>query len=176
MPDPLQPLLESLLWEGYALYPYTPGATKNATPTPFGIVYPPAYAAECDGAFDHARMECLAERGAGASLTAELRFLQPTGGRHEAAERRLALGPTQIGQRETFHQEHQEIEDHLKMAQTVRNLKQARHQLLAAVVSSRKHFDKEERIVFPLAEKHLKSKTLTELCSTWTEHRNRSVG
>ena len=35
---------ESLLYEGYALYPYTPGATKNATPTPFGIVYPPAYA------------------------------------------------------------------------------------------------------------------------------------
>ena len=37
-------LVESLLYEGYALYPYTPGATKNATPTPFGIAYPPAYA------------------------------------------------------------------------------------------------------------------------------------
>ena len=37
-------LVDSLLYEGYALYPYTPGATKNATPTPFGIVYPPAYA------------------------------------------------------------------------------------------------------------------------------------
>ena len=39
-------LVDSLLYEGYALYPYTPGATKNATPTPFGIVYPPAYAAD----------------------------------------------------------------------------------------------------------------------------------
>jgi hypothetical protein len=97
----LDELVSSLLYEGYALYPYTPTATKNATPTPFGIVYPPAYAAECDGAFDHARMECLAEPGAGASLTAELRFLQPTGGSHEAAERRLALGPTQLGQRES---------------------------------------------------------------------------
>ena len=29
------------MWEGYQLYPYTPEATKNATPTPFGIVYPP---------------------------------------------------------------------------------------------------------------------------------------
>ena len=38
-------MLSTLLYEGYALYPYTPGATKNATPTPFGIVYPPAYAA-----------------------------------------------------------------------------------------------------------------------------------
>ena len=54
----------SLLYEGYALYPYTPGATKNATPTPFGIVYPPAYAAECAGAFDHARLEC-SRAGAG---------------------------------------------------------------------------------------------------------------
>ena len=51
-------------YEGYALYPYTPDATKNATPTPFGIVYPPAYAAECDGAHDHARLECVAEGGA----------------------------------------------------------------------------------------------------------------
>ena len=41
----LDELVDSLLYEGYALYPYTPGATKNATPTPFGIVYPPAYAA-----------------------------------------------------------------------------------------------------------------------------------
>ncbi len=40
----LEELVDSLLYEGYALYPYTPGATKNATPTPFGIVYPPAYA------------------------------------------------------------------------------------------------------------------------------------
>ena len=38
--------------------------TKNATPTPFGIVYPPVYAAECDGAHDHARLECVAARAA----------------------------------------------------------------------------------------------------------------
>ena len=25
-------LLDALLYEGYALYPYTPGAVKNATP------------------------------------------------------------------------------------------------------------------------------------------------
>ena len=40
----LERLVDSLLFEGYALYPYTPGATKNATPTPFGIVYPHDYA------------------------------------------------------------------------------------------------------------------------------------
>ena len=59
----LDQLVDSLLYEGYALFPYTPGATKNATPTPFGIVYPPVYAAECSGAHDHARLECVAVEG-----------------------------------------------------------------------------------------------------------------
>ena len=38
MSEALDQLVDSLLYEGYALYPYTPGATKNATPTLFGIV------------------------------------------------------------------------------------------------------------------------------------------
>ncbi len=90
MNEGVERLVDSLLWEGYALYPYTPGATKNATPTPFGIVYPSAYA---DGrsTFGHMRLECLlAQPG---EVRAELRFLQPQGPRHEAAERRLELGP-----------------------------------------------------------------------------------
>ncbi len=99
--DQVDRLVESLLFEGYALYPYTPGAIKNATPTPFGIVYPPAYAAECPGAFDHARLECTAEPGPAAALTATLRYLVMTGERHEAQERRLELGPVAIGERAT---------------------------------------------------------------------------
>ena len=93
----LDELVSSLLYEGYALYPYTPGATKNATPTPFGIVYPPAYAAECTGAFDHARLECVAEPGPGATLTATLRYLAPSGERHEAVERRIELADVPWG-------------------------------------------------------------------------------
>ncbi len=94
-------LVNSLLYEGYALYPYTPGATKNATPTPFGIVYPPAYAAECAGAYDHARLECFARPLSGATLSAELRFLVPEGERFEARERRAELGPVPVGERAT---------------------------------------------------------------------------
>src|ERR1700747_682930 len=82
----LDQLVDSLLWEGYALYPYTPAATKNATPTPFGIVYPPAYAAECAGAHDLARIECVALPAAGATLTATLRWLAPDGRGHQAQE------------------------------------------------------------------------------------------
>ena len=92
----LDQLVDSLLWEGYALYPYTPGATKNATPTPFGIVYPPSYA---DGrsTFDHLAVECIAEAPAGAELRAELRFLQPSGERHEAEARKVELPAAAIG-------------------------------------------------------------------------------
>jgi hypothetical protein len=102
--DRLDELVASLLWEGYALYPYTPGATKNATPTPFGIVYPPAYAAECPGAFDHARLECVLDPDVAAeetTLNATLRYLAPSGERHEAAERRLELGPVGLDGRIT---------------------------------------------------------------------------
>ncbi|HZU59502.1 MAG TPA: hypothetical protein VE983_00955 [Solirubrobacteraceae bacterium] len=101
MADRLQELVDSLLYEGYALYPYTRTATKNATPTPFGIVYPPAYAAECSGAHDHARLECWAEPAEGATLSGTLRFLARQGRGHEAAERRVEMGPLPIGERET---------------------------------------------------------------------------
>ena len=90
----LEELLGTMVFEGYALYPYTAGATKNATPTPFGIVYPPAYAAGADGPLDHLQAQCLARAGAGASFGAEVRFLQARGEGHRATERRVALdGP-----------------------------------------------------------------------------------
>ena len=96
---------------------------------------------------------------------------------HSDIEEELLVEPLdhcleQIGHCDTFHQEHAEIDEDLKRAQTVRGLKQARACLLAAVLSSRKHFDKEERIVFPLAERLLKSRTLTDL---WTEQRKRTT-
>ncbi len=97
--DGLEELVSSLLYEGYALYPYTPESTKNSTPTPFGIVYPPVYAAECAGAFDHARLECLAMPGPHAELTATLHYLAPSGDGHEAHAQRVVLGPVAPGER-----------------------------------------------------------------------------
>jgi hypothetical protein len=100
--DLVEQLVDSLLYEGYALYPYTPAAVKNATPTPFGIVYPPVYAADCPGAFDHARLECLAEPDPGATLLATLRYLTATGERHQAIEERVEIGPIPVGERDTI--------------------------------------------------------------------------
>jgi hypothetical protein len=101
MDERLDELVSSLLYEGYALYPYTPEATKNATPTPFGIVYPPVYAAECAGAHDHVRMECVARTAPNGALTATLRYLAPGGPGNRAQEQRVTLGPIAIGERIT---------------------------------------------------------------------------
>ncbi len=95
---------------------------------------------------------------------------------HSDTEDQLFIGPLehcfeQIGQRDAFLEEHQEIDDSLRKLQQAKDFKKARQLLLSAVTYSRKHFDKEERIVFPLAERVLKSKTLTELGQTWMEQR-----
>jgi hypothetical protein len=85
----LDELVTSLLYEGYALYPYTPGTAKNATPTPFGIVYPPAYARGSAATHDRIELEC--ELVDEAPVSASVRFLQATGERHEAVERTIEL-------------------------------------------------------------------------------------
>ena len=96
---------------------------------------------------------------------------------HSRAEDLLIIEPLehcfeQLGQHETFHKEHIEIEARIRQAQTSRDPRKSRHHLLAAVLASRRHFDKEERIVFPMAEKILKGKTLAALGKSWIQHRN----
>jgi hypothetical protein len=107
MNSSIEDLVRSLLFEGYALYPYTPGV-KNATPTPFGIVYPPAYAEAQPAAFSMLRLEAVVEAGPDAHLSGTVLFLQATGERHEATARSLELGPVTLAElahgrlRETF--------------------------------------------------------------------------
>ena len=95
---------------------------------------------------------------------------------HSDTEDELFIGPLehcfeQLGQRDAFIQEHEEIDVSLKQVQAARQVRTACQLLLAAVAYSRKHFDKEERIVFPMAERVLKGKTLTELGKTWMVQR-----
>lgn len=77
----------------------------------------------------------------------------------------------QIGQRETFHHEHELIEQTFAKVHKARDLATAKKLLVGAMTASRKHFDKEERIVFPLAERLLKAKTLADLGSEWVKRR-----
>ena len=97
MTDALEQLVDSLLWEGYALFPYTPTATKNATPTPFGIVYPPVYAATLASTYDHLELRCVLEAPPDAVIGAEIRLLAPGGERHQAVERRIELPGAMVG-------------------------------------------------------------------------------
>ncbi len=97
MPDALEQLVDSLLYEGYALYPYTPGATKNATPTPFGIVYPPVYAATLPSTFYHLELRCALRAPPDAVLGAEVRFLAAAGERHQARAESLSLPGAMVG-------------------------------------------------------------------------------
>jgi len=95
---------------------------------------------------------------------------------HSDMEDQLFIRPLehcfeQIGQRETFHQEHDEIERTLAQIRSAKQPKKARELLLAAVAASRKHVDKEERIVFPMAESVLSNKTLTSLAQAWRQQR-----
>jgi len=96
----LDELIDALLYEGYALYPYTPGATKNATPTPFGILYPPGYAESHPAAFDHLRMDVGLAPGPGAIVQAEVRFLQAGApeGDERGVERRVELSATPLAE------------------------------------------------------------------------------
>jgi hemerythrin-like domain-containing protein len=77
----------------------------------------------------------------------------------------------QIGQRDTFELEHKEIDASLLKVKAARRLPEARRLMSVAVLASRKHFDHEERIAFPLAEKVMKRETLTELGKTWMKRR-----
>jgi hemerythrin-like domain-containing protein len=95
---------------------------------------------------------------------------------HSRTEDELFIGPLehcfeQIGQSATFHEEHDLIDAGLRRARRDNDLKSAKQFLLGAIASARKHFDKEERIVFPLAERVLKANTLNELGEEWMKRR-----
>ncbi len=129
--------------------------------------------------FDHLehsapRLKTLAELKA---LAAALETLLRA---HSNTEDELFIAPLehcleQLGQSETFHEEHEEIDQNLLDVQKTRQLGQARKRLAQAVAACRKHFDKEERIVFPLAERTLKGDTLQALGAAWMKRREAAL-
>ena len=70
---------------------------------------------------------------------------------------------------------HRHIEEALARVHKARTLKDAKEILLGAIAASREHFDKEERIVFPLAERVLKAKTLSDLGREWLQKRQAAL-
>jgi len=99
---------------------------------------------------------------------------------HSRTEDELFIEPLepcfeQIGQNETFHHEHRMIEESLAKVGKARTLKDAKKLLLGTIAATRNHFDKEERIVFPMAERVLNVKTLSDLGNEWMRRREAMV-
>ena len=95
---------------------------------------------------------------------------------HSRTEDELFIDPLescfdQIGHKETFHHEHELIEAMFVRIEGAGSIKEARRLLLEVIAASRKHFEKEERIVFPMAEHILKAKTLSDLGNEWMKRR-----
>lgn len=99
---------------------------------------------------------------------------------HSIVEDELLMHPlehclSQLGQTDNFHHEHEAIEHSLAAAQATRRLASAKKELLKAVHGARQHFDKEERIIFPLAERQLNAKTQAALSQRWEERRKKAA-
>jgi hemerythrin-like domain-containing protein len=75
----------------------------------------------------------------------------------------------QKGQLDRLHEDHDEIDDHLKQVQTAATLPDAQRLLKVALTASRQHFHREELTVFPLIEKVLQKETLMELGKVWMQ-------
>ena len=87
---------------------------------------------------------------------------------HGEAETNLAFvaldhALVQNGRLDRLHQDHDEIDDHLRQVKAAAKLPDARRLLKVALLASRKHFRREEQTIFPLIEKMLHRETLTEL-------------
>jgi hemerythrin-like domain-containing protein len=98
---------------------------------------------------------------------------------HSRTEDELLIAPLehcieQIGQADTFHEEHVEIDRNLDQIQKAKSVAAARKLLLNAVLASRSHFNKEERILFPLANKVMSSVSLNNLGNAWERQREMS--
>jgi hypothetical protein len=127
--------------------------------------------------FDHVeatapKLKTLAEVKALALLVE--RVMAP----HSETEDELFIAPLehcfdQLGHKETFHQEHELIEATLVKVSQARMLKDGKRLLLGVIAACRKHFEKEERIVFPMAERILKANTLSDLGHEWMKRRNK---
>lgn len=70
---------------------------------------------------------------------------------------------------DALHQDHKEIDERLAQVLTTEHLKHGRRLLSQAITAVRKHFQREERIIFPLIERTFQENTLRELGGAWVQ-------
>ncbi|MBL6764332.1 MAG: hemerythrin domain-containing protein [Verrucomicrobiae bacterium] len=109
-------------------------------------------------------------------IKALARLLESVHEAHSRVEDELIIEPLMhcldnIAQAENFEAEHKEIDESLNGVDKAKTIEEARLLLLRTVHWCRKHFDREERIIFPLAEQWLKDRNLTDLGEAWKKQR-----
>ena len=75
------------------------------------------------------------------------------------------------GKLDQLYEDHHEIDNCLRKVQSATSRSEAVLLLKTAISSSRKHFQREEQLIFPLLERMLQSETLSVLGSSWVEQR-----
>ncbi|MEP6513945.1 MAG: hypothetical protein ABJA79_08750 [Parafilimonas sp.] len=71
----LENLTRTLLYEGYALYPYHRSAVKNQKPIPFGVVFPRDYNAHNEHARSNMQTQCIIDGSDDSLININVRFL-----------------------------------------------------------------------------------------------------
>jgi len=83
-------IVQTLLYEGYILYPYRPSALKNRRRWNFGVLTPKCFSEAQQGTEAWMmQTECLVQQQTGASLSISVRFLQLVS--DEAVERDISI-------------------------------------------------------------------------------------
>lgn len=91
--DVARSIADTVLFEGYMLYPYRANDAKNQVRWQFGVLAPPAFAAADPSERAHLQADCLLE-GRDIGLTVRVRFLQV---QRRTVERATATGFEQVG-------------------------------------------------------------------------------
>ena len=74
--DALRKVADTVMYEGYVLYPYRASAPKNRSRWQFGVLMPPDFAAADPSESSTAQTECVLEAAGAPSVRVTLRFLQ----------------------------------------------------------------------------------------------------
>ncbi len=91
-------IARAVLYEGYLLYPYRHSALKNRQRWNFGVLYPPAWAAQQTGSDrSYFQMECVALASPESRLDVSVRFLQLVS-RDKAIEQTVAVSPLSLSE------------------------------------------------------------------------------
>ncbi|WP_018502890.1 hypothetical protein [Parafrankia discariae] len=89
--DAARAVSDTVLYEGYLLYPYRDDALKNRHHWQFGVLMPPAFAASGAGEHSTARTEFLLDGGPGTTLRIGARWLWEGGGARGNAAAALSV-------------------------------------------------------------------------------------